>query len=121
MAKTLAQVNAQIAKLQKEAGAIKAKEVIGVIERIKEAIAYYGLTAADLGFVGKAKPASLPGNVVVTKKRKNVAKKTAGVIRYRDANGNAWTGRGKRPQWFLAALESGMTPEGLQVTEPASK
>ena len=43
MAKTLSQINAQIAKLQQEAEAIKAKEVAGVIDRIKEALAHYVL------------------------------------------------------------------------------
>ena len=38
---------------------------------------------------------------------------TAGVIKYRDEAGNAWTGRGKRPQWYLAALASGKTAEQL--------
>ena len=49
MAKTIAQLNAQIAKLQKEADALKEKEVAGVVARMKVAIEHYGLTAADLG------------------------------------------------------------------------
>ena len=54
MAKTLSQLNDQIAKLQKQADALKAKEAVGVVERIKQAIAHYGLTAADLGLSGQA-------------------------------------------------------------------
>ncbi|QDL36607.1 H-NS family nucleoid-associated regulatory protein [Rhodoferax sediminis] len=116
MAKTLTQLNAQIAKLQKEVEAVKAKEAIGVIERIKEAIAHYGLTAADLGFSRRGtKAAETAGKVVAKKKRKKMAKKPAGVIRYRDEAGNTWTGHGKRPRWYLAALESGKTPEDLEV------
>ena len=116
MAKTLTQLNAQIAKLQKEVEAVKAKEAIGVIERIKEAIAHYGLTAGDLGFSGRGtKAAETAGKVVARKKRKKAAKRPAGVIRYRDEAGNTWTGHGKRPRWYLAALESGKTPEDLEV------
>lgn len=37
-------------------------------------------------------------------------------VRYRDANGNTWTGRGKRPAWFVAAIENGQTPEDFLVT-----
>ena len=117
MAKTLTQLNAQIAKLQKEVEAVKAKEAVGVIERIKEAIAHYGLTAADLGFSGRGTKAGKTASKVAAKKRrKKAAKKPAGVIRYRDESGNTWTGHGKRPRWYLAALESGKAPEDLEIS-----
>lgn len=116
MAKTLAQLNAQIAELQKKVDAVKAKEAIGVIERIKEAIAHYGLTAADLGLSERAaKSVDTAGKVTARKTRKKAAKKPAGVIRYRDEVGNTWTGHGKRPRWFLAALGSGTKMEDLEV------
>ena len=119
MAKTLAQLNAQIVELQKKVDAVKAKEAVGVIARIKEAIAHYGLTAADLGILGPAakgvKAIKATGKVVARKTRRKAAKKPAGVIRYRDEAGHAWTGHGKRPGWFLAALKSGKTPQDLEV------
>ncbi|MCY1263103.1 Nucleoid occlusion protein [compost metagenome] len=34
-------------------------------------------------------------------------------VRYRDGNGNTWTGRGKRPAWVDAALASGKTLDDL--------
>ena len=118
MAKTLVSIQRQIDKLQKEAAAIKAKEVGGVIERIKTAIDFYGLTPADL-FETKT-------NAVSTGKRKSVAgaqskaaaskkEKTKSVAKYKDDAGNAWTGHGKRPGWFKAALESGKTAEDLLI------
>ncbi len=111
MAKTLTQLNAQIARLQKQVDAVKAKEAAGVIERIKEAIAHYGFTATDLGFSGRA-----ARSVRAAKRgRKKAAKKTAGVIRFRDEAGHTWTGHGKRPRWYLAALESGKTAEDLEI------
>ena len=119
MAKTLTQLNAQIAELQRKVDAVKAKEAVGVIARIKEAIAHYGLTAADLGLSGRVangvKTIEATGKVVARKTRKKAAKKPGGVIRYRDEAGNAWTGHGKRPRWFLAAIESGKTAESLEV------
>ena len=116
MAKSLTQLNTQIAKLQSQVEAIRAKEVVGVVARIKEAIEHYGLTAADLGLSGRvAKAVGATGKVVAKKTRKKAAKKSAGVIRYRDEVGHAWTGHGKRPGWFLAAIESGMKPEDLEV------
>ena len=116
MAKTIAQINAQIEKLQKQADVLKTKEVAGVVARIKVAIEHYGLTAADLGFSGRATKTVKPVVKVVAKKaRKKAAKRTTGVIRYRDDAGHTWTGNGKRPNWYLAAIEAGKTPESLAV------
>lgn len=49
MAKTLAQLQSQIAKLQKEAQALRAKEIAAVVAKIKSMMAAHGLTVADLG------------------------------------------------------------------------
>ncbi len=37
------------------------------------------------------------------------------MIRFRDEAGNSWTGRGKRPNWFKAAIAAGKKPEDLAV------
>jgi DNA-binding protein H-NS len=44
---SLQAINAQIAALQAKADAIRKQEVGEVVAKIKEAIAHYGLTAAD--------------------------------------------------------------------------
>ncbi len=36
-------------------------------------------------------------------------------IKYRDADGNSWTGKGPKPAWFKAAVDSGVDPETLRV------
>jgi DNA-binding protein H-NS len=38
-----------------------------------------------------------------------------GEIKFADNQGHTWTGRGKRPGWYLAALESGLTADDLLV------
>ncbi|MFS8930977.1 ParB/RepB/Spo0J family partition protein [Cupriavidus taiwanensis] len=38
-------------------------------------------------------------------------------VRYRDENGNTWTGRGKRPGWVEAALKDGKTLDELLPTD----
>jgi DNA-binding protein H-NS len=48
MSKTLLSIQKQIAKLKKEAATIREKEVGGVVERIKVAIDFYGITVEDL-------------------------------------------------------------------------
>lgn len=110
MTKSLAQLKKEIARLEAQADAIKKKEVAGIVARVKEAIAHYGLTAADLGLAG-------PAREVVAKKprkaRKPGARKSAPAIKYRDGAGNTWSGRGRRPRWYLDAIASGKTPEQL--------
>ena len=36
-------------------------------------------------------------------------------VKYRDADGNSWTGKGPKPAWFKAAVDSGVDPETLRV------
>lgn len=115
---TLAALNAQIAALQAQADALRKKEVVEVIAKIKDAIAHYGLTAADLGFpMGTRKNAKLPaadGDKPASKRRKKAGPKPpARTVKFKDDQGNTWGGMGKRPAWFKAALASGKTPEEL--------
>lgn len=97
MAKTLAQVQKQIAELQKEADSLRKTEVSGVVSRIKEAIKHYGLTAADLG-LSSSRAAGV---------------KAAKAAKYTDGQGNSWSGRGPRPGWVKAAIAAGKTLEDL--------
>lgn len=121
MAKTLAQLNKKIEKLQREAAAIRKKELATVIDRIQEAVSHYGLTAKDLGFETSTSASSADkanaGNQIGAKvtRRKPRATKKAGVIRFRDEAGNTWTGHGKRPGWFKAAIEAGKSVDELKA------
>lgn len=113
MTKTYAQLKKQIEALTKEAEALKKAERDGVIARIKEAVEAYDLTAADLGLSPtRARPGRKPG-------RKSAARKTrkaAGTaVRYRDADGNTWGGRGPRPGWLRTALQAGKTLQDFAV------
>jgi DNA-binding protein H-NS len=110
MTKTVAQIEAQIAKLQKQKDAIRAREVAGVVRRIRQAIDYYGLTAEELGLGprGNGKAAATPS------KRKRPRRVP---VKYRDGAGHEWSGRGRRPAWFVAALAAGRSLEELQVRD----
>lgn len=114
MTQTYSQLQKKISMLQRQADALREKEVSGVISRIKVAIDHYGLTAGQLGFgaapAGKKavpKPASPTG------------------ARYSDGNGNAWSGRGPRPHWLRDALASGKSLEdfmtGAAAVAPGNK
>lgn len=112
MARTLAQIQSQIDKLQREAQALRAKEISGVVARIKEAIAHYELTPADLfGDTAARKPRAKS----TRKAASQAARKPAAPPKYRDEAGHTWTGHGKRPNWFKAALAAGKTPADLEI------
>src|SRR5688500_9469814 len=107
MAQTLTQIMKQIDDLKRQAEKVKQQEVTEVIGRIKEAIALYGLSASDLGL---RKQRAAP---VAAKRRGRKAK--AGGAKFRDPSGRTWSGRGRRPQWFVDALAEGKKPEDLMV------
>lgn len=101
MKKTLAAIEAEIARLKGMADKIYKDEVAGVVDRMRTAIDHYGLTAADLGFGAGAGARKTKASTA------GAATKTgliAGVAKYRDpATGKTWTGRGKPPTWIASA------------------
>lgn len=117
MARTLAQIQSQIDKLKREAEVLRTKEISGVVARIKEAIAHYGLTPQEL--FGEAAVKKTRGKAAAKGEgkaaRKPAAKKPAAPPKYRDEAGNSWTGHGKRPNWFKAALAAGKTAADLEI------
>jgi DNA-binding protein H-NS len=98
MAHTYKQIQKQIEQLQRKGEALRNTEVKGVVERIKVAIAHYGLTAAHLGLDSASNRA--------------VGKRTAKVsAKFSDGAGNTWSGRGPRPRWLREALAAGRSIE----------
>jgi DNA-binding protein H-NS len=101
--KTYTEIQAEIAKLEKQANAARKGEVAGVVKKIKEAIAAYGLTAQDLGLSGGKASSKAPVERAA-KAPKSGKPTTVGVAKYRDpATGKTWTGRGKPPDWIKGA------------------
>ncbi len=92
--KTYQAVRAQIAKLEREAEELRRQELKNVIAQVRQAIADYGLTAADLGLTGRAGKAA----------GRKTARRGAGEAKYRDPKtGQTWTGRGRPPAWIASA------------------
>ncbi len=86
----------QIETLQRQAETARSKEIAGVVSRIKEAVAFYRLTAADLGLSG--------GTVRTSTKTHG---RTDRAPKFADGSGKTWGGRGPRPAWLTEALASG--------------
>lgn len=118
MPKSLKQVLDQIAKLEKEAATLRSKEVGGVVARIREAIAHYGLTPEELFGASPKKRAGAKG-AGKSAGRKPAAKqpKTLRAAKYKDEAGNSWSGMGKRPNWFKDALAAGKTADDLLIRD----
>jgi len=114
MPKSLQQVLNQIEKLEKQAKALRDKEKIGVVARIREAVAHYEITPAEL--FGAATPAKTRKvRAAATGKAAKPATKTPSVAKYTDGTGRTWSGVGKRPNWFKDALASGKAAEDLLI------
>lgn len=119
MAQTYSQLQKQIVTLQQQAEAIRAKEVRGVVDRIKVAISHYGLTPEQL-FGGRASAKKAAATSTKRTATKSSAKKV-GRISYDDGNGNTWGGWGKRPNWLREALAAGRRLEDLQIGGAVAK
>lgn len=115
MAKTLNTLLKQIAQLQKQADTLRSREKTEVVDRIKEAIAHYDITADELfGGVAKATRKRAVAPKAAGKARKAAPTK-GGVAKYTDGAGRTWSGVGKRPNWFKDALAAGKQAEDLLV------
>ena len=103
----LAQIQAQIAELTRQADEIKYQQKQGVVAEIKEKIALYGLTARDLG---------LDISSQSSKSRGSEGKRGKAVPQYQDEHGNTWSGgRGRRPAWVLQIIEEGGNIEDYRI------
>lgn len=110
---TIKEIESKITKLQQQAAEIKDEEKAGIVARMKEAIAYYGITASDLGLGagGRKKGADRVAKAKVAKK----APPKASRVKYRDDAGHTWSGYGPKPRWFVDALANGKTEADLRA------
>lgn len=101
---TYLELKEQAEKLMAEAERMREQEIADAIADIKEKIALYGLTAADLGLARPAGPGSAR------------AKPAKAAVKYRGPNGETWSGgRGRKPQWVQQALQQGRDLEEFAV------
>lgn len=94
---TYQELVAQKAALDAQIQEARNSEVSAAVAEVKRLVGEYGLTAVDCGF-GQAKKGSDKAKVPV---------------KYRGPNGEAWTGRGKTPNWILAQESAGRTRESM--------
>ncbi|WP_038205764.1 H-NS family nucleoid-associated regulatory protein [Xenophilus azovorans] len=112
---TLKEIDAEIAKLQQQANEIRESEKAGVIARMKDAVAYYGITASDLGLGSGARTGTKAVKADTVAETAGKTKRGAGRIKFKDGAGNSWSGFGPKPKWFTEALASGKTADELRA------
>ncbi len=91
---TLQELIEQKAVIDRAITAAQRQNREGAIAAIRALMTENGLTAADLVSTFKV------GKKATSTKNQVAAK-------YRDADGNQWTGRGLKPKWLTAALSQG--------------
>lgn len=97
----------QQADLEKQIADTLKAERTGVINQIKTLMAEHGITLSDLGTKAGRPPKAASPSTAPTRK---VAPK------YRDpSTGETWSGRGLKPKWLVAAIESGRTLQDFAV------
>jgi len=98
----------QLEKLIKDAQlailAVEKKEMKEAKKAAEKAAAKYGFSLAELTDGAKAG-------------RRKGAAKSPGVAKYAnpDDPSQTWTGKGRQPAWYKAALEAGSDPAGLEI------
>jgi DNA-binding protein H-NS len=112
--RTLVQIQREMEKLEKEAERVRTAEVAEVIRKIKAAIDFYGLTASDL-FGAKQKTGAKVKRKYTLRGKAAPAKPPA-KPKYKDPeSASTWTGHGKRPRWFVKAIEGGAKVEDMAI------
>ena len=99
----LQQLIQQKAALERQIAQAQAQSKQDAIARIRAIMEEAGLTIADLASAPKGKTAK--GGAA----HKPVAAK------YKDDQGNAWSGRGLKPKWLTAALAGGKKLEDFAI------
>jgi DNA-binding protein H-NS len=111
-------LKARIAALQKQLTAAENSKG-PAIRKVQALMKKLGVTVADLAETPAAKAAKSGQGRGRPKKSAAAPKKPAVKIpvKYRDNNGNAWTGRGKTPKWVIEAEKAGENREELRVPQ----
>ena len=110
---SLKTIQARIAELQKKAVALETKVKPGV-DKVVALIKKHKLTLADLkhAFSGKV---GRPAKGAKKSKRVSKLKGKKAPVKFKDAEGNKWTGRGSAPLWIVAAEKAGKDRSSFAV------
>jgi DNA-binding protein H-NS len=98
-------LKAKIEQLQKQLTAAQNNKA-PAIKKVKALMKKLGVTVGDLTG-GEAQPKGRPGRKPGNAAKKGPKRGGKVAIKYRDDQGNTWTGRGKTPRWLAEAEKAG--------------
>jgi DNA-binding protein H-NS len=99
--KTYAQLQLEIATLQKQAEEARKREIAEAIAEVKALMKAKGVSLADLA----------GGDVAANKGRRKPA-----TAQFKDpVTGSTWSGRGRTPTWLAEAEASGKSRESFRI------
>ena len=118
VANSYKELKAKADELMRQAEEARAAEIASVVSQIKQIMADYGVTVADLRGTGTGtgkRRGRKPGATKAkAKKAKGVRSKVA--PKYKDpATGKTWSGRGKEPTWLVAYKRKGKKREDFAI------
>jgi DNA-binding protein H-NS len=97
-------IDTQIAKLEQQIEAERAKFKAAVFNAVGTVLASYGLSLEDLVPTKKAEKKAAPEKATKAKKKITVTVKGTRPPKYRDPeSGKTWSGMGHTPQWMVNA------------------
>ena len=101
---TLEELNAKRLEIEAQIEAVRLSQKVKAIEQIKDIVVANAITRADLAFIV---------DPVADKKPRKVRPDL--LPKYKGPNGELWSGRGRKPNWLIAALNGGATVEQFAV------
>jgi DNA-binding protein H-NS len=119
---TYAQLQQQIAVLNKQAEQLRRDEIGEVVAKIRDAIKAYDISSADLyGTAAGASGAKSKSTAKSKLKSKSKSKSADKSAKFADGQGGEWVGRGPRPKWLRDALANGRRLEEFATDGGASR
>ncbi|MDD2882943.1 MAG: H-NS histone family protein [Rhodoferax sp.] len=106
---TLSEIEAQIAELTAKADQMRLEQHSKAVSDAQAIINSFNLKASDLVFCSDKDKVEKSAKSVSVKSSKKAE------IKYRDDNGNTWSGRGLKPRWLTAELEIGKSLSNFLV------
>lgn len=88
-------IDASIKQLQEQRAALIAASRWAALEEVREAVRIYSFTVGELGLI-----------------KKKTDPRASPKVKYKDENGNTWTGRGGLPRWIA---KSGKPKEAFLI------
>ncbi|MGU7776353.1 H-NS histone family protein [Burkholderia sp. MR1-5-21] len=98
---TLEAIQSKIAKLQKQAELMAAKQASVGLEKIRDLMEKHGVTVADIESFVSRKRGRKPGTAAAKSTKATTQVKRVVAAKYRNPEtGETWSGRGRAPAWI---------------------